>query len=149
MRRGVVALLASLLCVTSIAAGEIYRWVDAHGKVHYGDRPGRSAAQKVEIAHPTREPTKAIDGQRRQKQQRLLKAFEIERKQKQQKQRRVRKEKQHLERDCARARKELRDIRNARYLYQKGKDGERKIFTDSQRQAATRELEDTIGKHCD
>lgn len=34
-----VFLLAGLLMLTNVQAGELYRWVDRDGKVHYGDMP--------------------------------------------------------------------------------------------------------------
>ncbi len=34
-----VFLLMSLLLLANAQAGELYRWVDKEGKVHYGDRP--------------------------------------------------------------------------------------------------------------
>jgi hypothetical protein len=44
----VVLLLACLISISSgVRAGELFRWVDANGKVHYGDAPPTDAA-KVE-----------------------------------------------------------------------------------------------------
>ncbi|MEC9340648.1 MAG: DUF4124 domain-containing protein, partial [Pseudomonadota bacterium] len=41
------------LCVLTGAAaaayGEVYRWVDEHGNVHFGDRPGGREAETVEL----------------------------------------------------------------------------------------------------
>lgn len=39
---------AALLAAMSAQAGELYRWVDAQGKVHYGDRPALDATQVEE-----------------------------------------------------------------------------------------------------
>lgn len=51
MRAGV--LLAALLLVFSAAqAGELYRWVDKDGVVHYGDSPGSVDAEKLNISTP-------------------------------------------------------------------------------------------------
>lgn len=36
---------AALLAALSAQAGELYRWVDTQGKVHYGDRPAPDAEQ--------------------------------------------------------------------------------------------------------
>lgn len=46
-----LALGAALLLVSAAAAAEIYRWVDAKGKVHYSDRPVADA-QSVEVRVP-------------------------------------------------------------------------------------------------
>lgn len=45
MKRTILFISAALIVVMSVQAGELYRWVDAHGKVHYGDRPALDAQQ--------------------------------------------------------------------------------------------------------
>ncbi len=149
MKAGLAAVFVILWYAGPVLAGDIYRWLDEHGKVHYGDRPGISSARKVLVDSRDKIPANPAGGERKQKQQRLLKAYEIERQRKQEKRQKVRKEKHKLANDCATARKKLREIRDARYLYQKGKDGKRAIYTAAQRQAATRELRDAIARHCD
>lgn len=47
-----LALGAALMLVSVAAAAEIYRWVDANGKVHYSDRPVANDAQSVEVRVP-------------------------------------------------------------------------------------------------
>lgn len=47
MKRLVLFSLCLLVCVPTVQAGELYRWVDSSGKVHYGDAPPPDAA-KVE-----------------------------------------------------------------------------------------------------
>ncbi len=40
------ALLAALLAASPAAYGQLYKWVDADGKVHYGDSPPENAQLK-------------------------------------------------------------------------------------------------------
>lgn len=47
-------LLASLLTSAAAWAGGAYRWVDAQGQIHYGDRPPVGA--QVEAIHPAPVP---------------------------------------------------------------------------------------------
>ena len=44
----VVALGTALMLVSAAAAADTYRWVDAEGNVHYGDRPVRGS-QEVDV----------------------------------------------------------------------------------------------------
>jgi hypothetical protein len=38
------------LSLSSLAGGEVYKWVDEHGKKHYGDRPpAQASASKVAV----------------------------------------------------------------------------------------------------
>lgn len=47
----VIALGTALMLVSVAAAADTYRWVDADGNVHYGDRPVRGS-QEVEVRVP-------------------------------------------------------------------------------------------------
>ncbi len=54
----------AMFCVLSLSAGvcaaQYYRWVDEHGKVHYGDRPPPSMAGKAQAMRhgaPAADPT--------------------------------------------------------------------------------------------
>lgn len=51
MRAILLALLLAFLFPASVAAGEIWRWVDEDGSVHYSDRP-RPGAERVQIGTP-------------------------------------------------------------------------------------------------
>ncbi len=41
--------LLCLLLLPGLAAAEIYRWTDANGQVHFGQRPAAAGAEKVEV----------------------------------------------------------------------------------------------------
>ncbi len=43
-----IALCLTLLACGSALAGDVYRWVDQHGKVHYSDQPPPPSAKKAE-----------------------------------------------------------------------------------------------------
>ena len=68
----ILRLAASLVCAAIIApvfADDIYRWVDAQGRVHFGDTPPDSA-ERVELeSAPAGDPQLQ---QRRERGQRLL-----------------------------------------------------------------------------
>lgn len=51
MRSIIVALCALLVCAGA-AAGDVYKWKDKDGRVHYGDKPKAEPAQPVEIRAP-------------------------------------------------------------------------------------------------
>lgn len=51
----VIAAGAALLLLSATAMAETYRWVDAEGNVHYGDRPVRGA-ESVDIRTPGEAP---------------------------------------------------------------------------------------------
>jgi glutaredoxin len=52
-----------LLAMGAAQAGEVYRWVDKNGNVHYGDVPVDEDAEKVKItAPPPADAASAVEG---------------------------------------------------------------------------------------
>src|SRR5690349_7634835 len=47
--RIIIVLCAALACATA-GAGEVYKWKDKDGRVHYGDKPKTGEAQEVMVA---------------------------------------------------------------------------------------------------
>lgn len=61
----------------TVQAQDIYKWVDEHGQVHYGDAPGGDGAQSVTVrSAPPADPELS---QRREQQDRLLQSIEAQR----------------------------------------------------------------------
>ena len=58
--RSIIVLLAVLACAAA-SAGEVYKWKDKDGRVHYGDKPkeGEAQAVTVESSSGTGDPSKA------------------------------------------------------------------------------------------
>lgn len=52
MRVLVLLLLGCLLLPGLASAGKVYRWVDAQGRVHYGDQPARDARELRQLDAP-------------------------------------------------------------------------------------------------
>ncbi|GAB4351394.1 MAG: hypothetical protein Kow006_15330 [Gammaproteobacteria bacterium] len=128
----------------------VYRWVDEAGRVHFGDRPpkerpAKSLEMKTAPARPSAAPTAE---QRREKQQRLLRAWGEERRQKREAEEKAKKEKQERERKCVVARDRLRNYKNAAYLYDLDKEGNRRIVSEAEKERTIRDLETAIKRHC-
>ena len=68
MKTQVIAAAATLALAASGAAlaGDIYKWVDAEGNVHYGDRPAGAQSERMAIdSKPTDEARVAAQTQAR------------------------------------------------------------------------------------
>lgn len=44
----IVLVIALSLCSLSVGAAEVYKWKDANGRTHYGDRPNQNA-EKITV----------------------------------------------------------------------------------------------------
>ncbi len=146
------ALLALLVSVAPLSAGYagVYRWVDEQGRVHFGDRPPpKSSSENVDIKNDPSPGAPAPNAEeRRDKQQRLLRAWEEERQQRKEASAKAKEDKKRQKQRCAVARDRLRTYKDASYLYDLDKDGNRKVISDADKQRAIRELEEAIKRHC-
>lgn len=139
-----------LLSGTCQAAG-IYKWVDENGQTHYGAYPGGNNAQelKVKPGSPTttRQPTSQQS--RKEKQQKLLKAFETERKIKQKNTARKKAQEAKRKKNCILARNQLRGYQESKYLYDLDDKGDRRVLSHKQRQQATDKARAVVKKWCE
>lgn len=68
-------LLFIVLLIPGLASAEIYRWTDAQGRVHFGERPGAAGAETVEVKPQVVERDEAT----RQREQRTEEYFDARR----------------------------------------------------------------------
>jgi hypothetical protein len=126
-----IALLASAL-ISAPGAAEIRKRVDEHGQVHYEDAPEGSGVRQASPAGTDDKPSLTPDQERLERQRRVLEAMESERRNKQQQKDKAGKERR----------------RNAGYLYRKGGDGEKQIFSDEEHVRAIADAEAAVKKWC-
>jgi hypothetical protein len=130
--RRLVLLLVLLPLPWSLAAAQVYKWVDDNGRVHYGDRPRGEDAVPVEI-HQGPDPDPAMT-KRRQKRQRLLEIFNEDRQERRRQQEAARRKQREYDRRCDEARRSLEATLNASYLYEKSGDPDNpRILTAEER----------------
>lgn len=137
-----------LLMASSLASAEIRKWVDENGQVHYEDAPKRSGGAGRSATEEESRQGLTPEQERLQKQQRLLEAMESERRARRQEKERSDKERREAAAGCEQAKQELSRRRNAGYLYRKGKDGEREVFTDEEHASSIAEAEAAVKKWC-
>lgn len=141
-----IALCACLLAAT--ASTEVYKWTDAQGRVHFGDRPPQGKAETVQMPEAADGGSAATPEQRLEKQRRLLHAFEEERRQKRDAEAQVRQEKAERQRNCAEARDDLRNQETASAVYRLGPDGERVFLNAAEREQALAQARAAVEQWC-
>lgn len=144
------ALLTLLILSPAVSLAEVYRWVDAEGRTHFGDRPPTQAASqevKVESA-PAR-----VDNSARDRQQKVN-AF-LEQKQQERDQQRVadaKAEKQAAKRaeQCTKLRARLKYMDSVSTFYNLNEQGERVFVSESEntriRERFRRKVEETCSR---
>ena len=131
-------------------ASEIYRWVDAEGNVHYGDRPsGAPAEQRLQLSY-ARTDGSAVEA--RVQARRDAKAAQDEAEAEAAKAAQEAAEEAEIaaeqQKACESARARLETYRSSRRLYKADENGERVYLDEEQRQAASQRIQDQISEFC-
>jgi len=137
-----------LTMASAFAIADVYKWIDADGKVHYGDRPPAAGTDVHTMTLPAAPPGDADRGQRRLTQQRLLEAFDAERAALAQAAAESAAAKQEALQRCQKASRELARIERANIVYTTDNSGERVYMSDEDRRDATAEISRWITGHC-
>ena len=139
-----VLLFAALIAWSGVAGAVVYRWVDAQGKVLYGDRPPDGVhAEVVELlgthvarTTPTKDSAPTRTGAKNESQDdaSTKKAVDSD-------------VQQVKDQQCAAAQEQYKKLIEGRRIYKTGPDGERQYLTseeiDTQRADAKREIDAT------
>ena len=142
---GSVALLAG-----SAMAGDIYKYVDEDGTVHYGDRPtGEASEQRMAVV--SRSTTAAsVDAQIDQLREREARLAEDQKRRevKEQEAAEARADAEDRAAKCQENRNRLVSYGEARRLYKQDESGERVYLDESERKAAEAQVRELIAKYC-
>lgn len=133
-----------LLLLGAAAHADIYRWTDAQGRTHYGDRPPASGAEKiVEPAPPSplspAEAEAKLDAIRAQREAAAEEAAQAK-----EKKAKTDAERKQRAQECATAQRQLDSMQSAHRI----RDADGNWYTGEQRLQKQRELEQAIRKHC-
>lgn len=146
MQRSLVPFALSLAVLgLQTASAEVYKWIDAEGRVYFSDRPPQAGAETVPMpgtqAGPAGAPANAsadapsdTPEERLEKQRKLLHAFEEERRQKRDTQEQERQDQAERQQNCVLARDNLQSLEQASSVYRLGPDGERIFLDEAQRE---------------
>lgn len=152
-----MACLAAALALASASgavASDIYKWTDAEGNVHYGDRaPGNVDAERVDIqSRPTNraEVTARVEA-RREARERLLTEQESRQAQEAgseispEEQKRLAEERAQK---CQMYKDRLQTFVQSRRLYRQDENGERVYLDEQEMQAARENVQNKVQEFC-
>ncbi|WP_221801157.1 DUF4124 domain-containing protein [Oceanobacter mangrovi] len=153
IRSSLVGLLASLIIAAPVSAG-IYKWTDANGKVHYGDRPPQAVqATGMNIAN---NPSPVSAGNQDAARQQAQKAFLEQRQQERQQQAEAKAQQQQADAKaqaqkdyCTSMRGRTQEIEaGGRPMYRYNEKGEREYLQESELASAREEFVSYYKKVC-
>lgn len=138
-------LILIALLMPGFAGAEIYRWTDAQGRVHFGERPGGEGAQQVEVKPQVVER----DAATREREERSRKYFDARREEKSVADGRVAEARAERRQECAELRSRLERIQRDQRYFSTAPDGTRTYASAEQIDEARSRLSSRIAERCD
>ena len=139
-----LTILILILCTLPLAA-EIHRCAGADGSVSFSDTPCGEDTTTLKKYRPA-ESVDDVPGN--SKRERLLRAFEEERRQAEEKAEKQAAKKAEREMKCRHARDRLRVVRQAGRIYNVDDNGNRVVQTDAARAETLRQAQDYVAYWC-
>jgi Domain of unknown function (DUF4124) len=140
-----------LLCATASlpVSADVYRWTDADGRVHFGDRapPTGAAVERIEASAGSATTDPELQ-RHRERSRKLLEVWDAERRDRNEALAAAAVEAAERDQACAQLRAELEQSRQAAYLVRKSADGARGILSSAEREQYERALADALAAHC-
>ena len=137
------------LLLSVVAQAEVYKWVDADGKTHFGDKVPESAkVEKLNLpSSPRTSQPDASPEEIKQRQQKLINAINEDRSLKQKKTQEQTEKQAKLNQECTKLRDYLKNIRSGR-IYDLDKKGERVYANDAEHDQEVKQTESALKKYC-
>jgi hypothetical protein len=123
----------------------MYRWVDAEGKTHFGDRPPQQNAQSI---HLPRSKNPQVSTDRTQRTERLVEQFASERNQRATDRAKVLQAAESRKARCREAQNRARDALQAGYLYDYDEQGHKRVLSDVEHKAAIARVSQDAERIC-
>lgn len=146
-----VLMMTAVMGLASTVHAEVYQWTDENGKVHFGDRPPANVnAETLDLpeANSSDKP-QVSDAERRERQMRLLKIWEEERRVKEQAKAQEQEKWEKRKEYCRRLLGNLKDSERIGRYYRYDKSGERVYMSDEQADQYRQALKNTYRKECE
>ncbi len=137
-------LLLCLLLLPGLATAEIYRWVDAKGQVHFGQRPAGAGAEPVEV----RPQVVERDEHTRERLERSERYFEARQQERVMASAAAEARQVQRNQECAELRRSLEQLPEGFSYYRAEANGERSYYSDEQLDAARRQLRERLAQNC-
>lgn len=151
MSRCLLMIIAIVAAAGNVVAGEIYKWTDADGNVHYVDRPtGDPTEERVDVISnrtdnaAVRASVQARLDRQAEREEALNKAAED-----QQSATAAQSEREQREKQCTSYRERLESYLQSRRLYRENESGERVYLDEDEVMTARAALQKKIQETCD
>ena len=142
---------ASLLVGGTALSGEIYKWTDADGDVHYGDRPIGTDVERLHVISNSNTDNDAVQASVEARHDREAVRSEARSKRDEEDQAAADAKAEAAQRDvkCQASRTRMETYLQSRRLYKQDDAGERVYLDEDQTMQARADAQEMIQKYCD
>ncbi|WXL26903.1 DUF4124 domain-containing protein [Ectopseudomonas mendocina] len=137
-------ILWCLLILPGLAAAEIYRWTDANGQVHFGQRPAGQGAEQVQV----RPQVVERDQLTRDREARASQFYDARRQEQARDDAKAREAQGRRAQECQQLRQRLSSIPEGRRYFRQEADGTRNYYSDDQVDTARKQLQAKLAQRC-
>lgn len=134
-----------LMLSNAVTAAGVYKWIDADGVIHYGDRPSPDAVQMRVKNRPEADPGLS---QRNEKRNRLLNVLKEERQEKHEQIMLLAKDKAERKERCLKAQEKLDQYQTAGFLYRLDEQGNRNVLGEDEHKQAVEMAKNEVSDWC-
>ncbi|MEO5691632.1 MAG: DUF4124 domain-containing protein [Usitatibacter sp.] len=133
IRAGRAVLLAALLCGVD-AQAQIYKWVDAQGRTHYGEKPADGTpATAIAAPSPPSEPARSNNPEKWKEMERDLRTRRLDKARAEEAQQK-KQDSAERKRECANAQRQITILERQAPVYSRDAKGERVYASDEVRE---------------
>ena len=152
MSKQAYALLLTLTLIVAgaPAAGQIYKWTDEEGNVHFTDKPEGRDTERVAIQSRRTNPEQ-VQAERQARAEAAAKAAEEEAAAKPQgpTEEELQARAEERAQKCTKYREKLQRFVQSRRIYREDENGERVYLSEEEMQEAREEAENLVQQYCD
>ena len=144
-----LAVAAALTASGAALSGEIYKWTDADGNVHYEDRPLGESVERVDVVSRNTNSSNvqaAVDANA--KRMEALQESRARRAEEKQEAEKAAEELQARQKKCDQYRARLESYLQSQRLYREDESGERVYLDEEQMLAARAKVQEQIQEYC-
>jgi Holliday junction resolvase RusA-like endonuclease len=136
--------LLCLLLLPGLAVAEIYRWTDANGQVHFGQRPNGQGAQQIEVK------PQVVDRDQltREREARTSQFYDARRQEQAQANASAKQTQAKRAQECQKFRQRLASIPEGRRYFRDEGNGKRSYYSDEQLDNARKQLQQEVAERC-
>ena len=151
MKKQFIVAAATLTLTVSGAAlaGDIYKWVDEDGNVHYGDKPVGAQSERMAIeSRPTDQARVTAQVHARTEARAQAREAEAAAAAEGPSEEELRAQAEERRRNCEKSRADMQRMVTSRRLYREDENGERVYLDETEMQATRQRVEEQINEFC-